>query len=264
MTDSHQRLLAPKISVITVVMNDPNGFSKTLESVHRQDGSIFEWVVIDSSTDKSVIPQLLLKSGQVVTYQWTEPHGIYSAMNQGARQARGKYLYFLNAGDTFTDAGTLSVLCMALEAEEPEWVYAGVNFFDKNGNPLVEPQWSYSQEFRHRFSRGRFPPHQGVLVRHDVFADLGGFSPRFTIASDYHFILRLSLRGDPLILGQKIANFVQGGASSLSWQRAQREFHQIRGELFPANHLQRLEESWYRLKARIEHLVADRRNRPPQ
>jgi len=250
-----------ELSVITVVMNDPEGFSETLKSLEDQTLPEFNWVVVDSSTDQTRIPTLLSQSKLSIDYVWVEPEGIYPAMNEGATHSKGKYLYFLNAGDTLFDAGTLNRVAKSLSEKSPTWAFGGVNFWDQNGQQLKEPPWDYSLEHRHRFTRGRFPAHQSVFVRSDIFEVLSGLDTSFTIAADYHMICRLSQIQDPLKLGFVIANFTQGGASTVSWRLAQTEFRRVRKSVFPLNVIGRLEELFFGTKAYLSHLVANRRSK---
>jgi glycosyltransferase involved in cell wall biosynthesis len=245
------------VSVITVVRNDPAGFQQTLNSLETQTSSAFEWVVIDSSDNKSEIAALIDASSLSATYRWVNPEGIYPAMNIGARKSTGDYLYFLNSGDTLADSQTLHRVELALNEVAPVWAFGGVHVWNRHGQQLHEPHWEYKVEFRHRFGRGRFPPHQSVFVHKDAFAKLGEFNSNFLIAADYNMICQLSKIEEPLELGFVIANFTQGGASTVSWRSAQREFRQIRRTEFPPNLVQRIEETYFGAKAYASHLVAN-------
>lgn len=92
----------PKISIITVVRNDLSGFRKTAGSVLGQtDFGNTEWIVIDgASTDGTAAAVAELSPS--MAYWISEPDdGVYFAMNKAIAKARGEYLIFMNAGDTF-------------------------------------------------------------------------------------------------------------------------------------------------------------------
>lgn len=250
-----------ELSVITVVKDDPDGFSKTLQSLEEQTLPKLNWVVVDSSSDQTSIPALLSESRLPVDYVWVEPAGIYPAMNHGATLAVGKYIYFLNAGDTLIDSEILGRVADSVSEVSPIWAFGGVNFWDQNGSQLQEPAWNYHSERQHRFVRGRFPSHQGVIVRRDVFENLGGFDTSYAIAADYHMICLLSQMQDPLQLDFAIANFTQGGASTVSWRLAQTEFRRGRKSVFPLNFASHVEELYFGAKDHLSHLVASRRSK---
>ena len=245
------------LSIVTVVRNDPAGFAQTLDSLSKQSNTKFQWVIVDSSTNKNEIPSLLEDSDLTATYQWVQPEGIYPAMNIGAADSVGDYLYFLNAGDTLTDSQTLNRVELALSDASPVWAYGGVYFWNQRGEQLHEPPWNYKEEYHHRFSRGRFPPHQSVFVKKDAFTNLGGFDTSYAIAADFNMICQLSNIQKPLVLEHVIANFTQGGASTVSWKSAHKEFRQIRKSAFPPTPIQRIEEAYFGIKAYASHLVAN-------
>jgi hypothetical protein len=249
-----------QLSVITVVRDDSSGFSETLKSLNEQSLTEFNWVVIDSSADRTAISSLLESSRRSADYLWVEPEGIYPAMNLGASVAKGCYLYFLNSGDTFFNSDTLSRVDEALTSTSPLWAFGNIDFWSQKGQKLTEPNWDYSKEQQHRFARGRFPGHQGLFVDKKAFEALGGLDTQFSIAADYHMVCRLSQIQAPRELGFVVANFTQGGASTVSWRTAQKEFRKARRVVFPPNIVDQLEELLFGVKAYASHIIANRRS----
>jgi glycosyltransferase involved in cell wall biosynthesis len=89
------------ITVITVVYNGEKLLENTIKSVISQPYDNIEYVIIDGcSTDGTV--DIIKKYENNITYWLSEKdNGIYDAMNKGIKQATGKGLLFLNAGDFF-------------------------------------------------------------------------------------------------------------------------------------------------------------------
>lgn len=249
----------PQLSVITVVKDDTLGFLQTLNSLKDQSLSEFNWVVVDSSTDRTAIPSLVDSSGLLADYLWVEPKGIYPAMNVGSNISKGRYLYFLNSGDTLFDSSTLSRVDEVLSATAPLWAFGNINFWNQKGQKLTEPVWNYSTEQHHRFARGRFPGHQGLFVSKKAYETLGGLDTAFSIAADYLMICQLSQIQAPRELGFVVANFTQGGASTISWRTAQKEFRRARKMVFPPNLVDHFEELLFGLKAYASHTIASQR-----
>lgn len=98
----------PKLSVITINLNNVDGLRKTITSVINQIFSDYEYIIIDGgSTDGSV--EVIKEYAEKITYWVSEPdNGIYNAMNKGIKQAKGEYLQFLNSGDWLVDEIILS------------------------------------------------------------------------------------------------------------------------------------------------------------
>ena len=220
----------PGLSIITVVKDEPEGLQRTLASIDAQGELDAEVVIIDGS--ESAVDNVTLSSlpWRIVRQS---PRGIYPAMNAGLESARGEYVYFLNAGDTFSGSDTLPrVLDGLRESPDSVWAFGTVEFYDASGHPLHEPTWSYESERGKLFARGVFPAHQGVVARTDALRHLGGFDESYIVAADYKLMLQLSTLATPLRWEWPIARFQQGGVSSQRWWIALREFHRARSEVF--------------------------------
>ena len=235
--------VSPWLTIVTVVKDDAAGFERTMNSIAQQDLNGVEWLIIDSSTDSIALPALLASEVAPTNhYAWTEPHGIYPAMNAGLARATGTYVYFLNAGDSFAGPNAVGTIRGAVVAE-PKWLYGQVRFVDEAGNAVTPTPFDYAVEKKHAFSRGRFPPHQGTIVRTDVLRRVGGFDESFRIAADYNAMLSLSRVGAPIEMANVLAEFVTGGASSQQWRRSVREFHRARQATFALAGADRLWET---------------------
>ncbi|MDE6371395.1 MAG: glycosyltransferase [Duncaniella sp.] len=98
-----------KISVVTICYNPgPETLERTMCSVLDQDYDNLEYIIIDGgSTDGSV--EIIKKYASRLAHWVSEPDkGIYDAMTKGVEAATGKYINFMNAGDTFFDNHVLS------------------------------------------------------------------------------------------------------------------------------------------------------------
>jgi len=119
MTNSIQ----PKVSVVTVVRNDPLGFLITARSILSQDYDNLEWIVVDgASTDMTgnYVKQL---SPAMACYLIEPDNGVYDAMNKGIDLATGEWLFFMNADDAFYAPNTLSTYSENL-TEADDIIYA--------------------------------------------------------------------------------------------------------------------------------------------
>ena len=121
------------LTVVTVTYNAEAAVERTLRSVVGQtafDG--IEYIVVDGgSTDDTiaVVNRYLPHLAAVVS----EPdRGIYDAMNKGARIATGRWILYMNAGDTFYDTDTVASL--GLDGREADHaVYGDCILVTRNG-----------------------------------------------------------------------------------------------------------------------------------
>lgn len=220
------------LTIVTVVRNDPDGLRRTIESVHAQNAAPDQFLVLDGSDDRAVVPAILAQNPEDAEYAWAEPRGVYAAMNDALSRTRGEFVYFLNAGDVLASDDVLRTVASRIAHARPTWAIGRVRFRAMDGTPLPAPEWDYATERAALFARGRFPAHQGVVVRTDLLRAHGGFDPSYRVAADYAVILRFAKVEPPLQLDLTLAEFTVGGLSTQDWRRGLREFHRARRSVF--------------------------------
>lgn len=116
-----------KVSIITVVLNDKSGFSKTMDCIKNLLYSNIEFIVVDGgSTDGTL--ELVQANTDFISHYISEPDdGIYDAMNKGIDLATGDWLVFLNAGDVFTSNTVLSEIFENETYLNHQLVYGSIN-----------------------------------------------------------------------------------------------------------------------------------------
>ena len=233
------------LSIVTIVKDDAKGFSETLASIASQELSGVEWVIVDSTSQTTEVPELLSRNNPVpeVTYLHEAPRGIYPAMNSGVARCSGEYVYFLNAGDCLHDREVL-VRVRELLSSHPAWAHGPVAIRENDGSVVITPEWNFQSERNRCFAAGHFPAHQGTFAQVEEIRKVGGFDPKYRIAADYAMFLRLSLVALPCEIPFAVATFNSGGISSQQWQESFREFHRARREILKPRGLRALREQW--------------------
>jgi glycosyltransferase involved in cell wall biosynthesis len=92
----------PKLSIITVNLNNRNGLMNTAKSIVKQTYTDYEWIIIDGgSTDGSVevIKEYAARTDKLIYWCSEKDGGIFQGMNKGIEKASGEYCWFLNSGD---------------------------------------------------------------------------------------------------------------------------------------------------------------------
>lgn len=250
-------MTAPWLSVLSVVKDDPAGMERTLKSLVTQDLDRVQWVVVDSSVDREVIPNIIQDFPGHIDYSWTTPQGIYPAMNHALTLAHGKFSYFANAGDEFFAPNV--VRYVGERIQDSLWAYGPVEIVETTGLRVFTPHWNYDQEKARLFARGSFPPHQGTFARTGALVSLGGFDPRFTVAADYHMALKLSQVADPSYLPLVVARFYEGGKSTQERRKSLDEFHSARLDVYALTARQRVIEQLDTRVLRAAHWIAPKR-----
>lgn len=134
--------MTPYLSIITVVYNDKEHISKTLESVGTQTSEYIEHIVIDgaSSDGTAIICQNYCRNNPRIKFISERDTGIYDAMNKGLRTATGHWLIFLNSGDTFFNSKTAQrITNFAKNHEDCDMIVCDITR-DKNDFNRISPR----------------------------------------------------------------------------------------------------------------------------
>lgn len=185
----------PLISVITVTYNAESTLPPTLRSVEAQTFGDFEYIVIDgASKDSTVALARACPKAQV----FSEPdRGLYDAMNKGLHHARGRYVLFLNSGDSLFDANTLQTYADAIAAApvEPGIVYGQTRLVDADRRYVGERHLLAPENLTFRsFLNGMEVCHQAMLVRRDLAPD---YDLNYRYSADYDWACKI-LKRSPL------------------------------------------------------------------
>lgn len=181
--------MKPLFSIITVTWNAEKTLGVTLASVKEQTCRLFEYIVMDGvSTDRTL--KLALNAGipEARIYS-SRDKGIYDAMNNAMEQAKGDYLIFLNAGDTFHSADTLEqIASVIMDNDYPGIVYGQTDLVD-NERRYLGPRHLTAPE---QLTFGSFA--QGMLVCHQAFVVLRKlaqpYNLRYRFSADYDWCIR--------------------------------------------------------------------------
>lgn len=156
----------PLISLITVCYNAENLIADSLSSAINQTYKNIELVIVDGgSKDKTV--EEVLKFKQYIGTLISEPDkGIYDAMNKGIKAAKGEWLYFLNAGDSFYNDTVLSNLFENKDILGIDFIYAKMQTVNEpTGINYIGGQEVIFQDFYFKYPIC----HQTTFTRKSVF-----------------------------------------------------------------------------------------------
>lgn len=112
------------LTVITVTYNAASVLEKTILSVIGQTAfSQIEFILVDGGSKDDTL-QIARQYESSFSRIVSEPdHGIYDAMNKGAKLANAPWIVFMNAGDSFYDEQTVASL--HLESQQPNHLIFG-------------------------------------------------------------------------------------------------------------------------------------------
>lgn len=219
----------PLFSVITVSYNAEACIAPTLESVAQQTCQDYEHVIIDgASSDATLDIVSRLRTDHTVLYSERDA-GIYDGMNKGLRIARGRYVVFLNAGDTFASADTLAAYMDAVSARpDIDIVYGDTVIVDQGGRIIRPRHLSVPEILTHRsFSYGMLICHQAFMVRRSIAPS---YDLTYHLSSDYDWTIRCIRATVPdrcHNLRRVVVKYLDNGASEKHKLRSLRERFRI-------------------------------------
>ncbi|MDO5720820.1 MAG: glycosyltransferase family 2 protein [Actinomycetaceae bacterium] len=220
---------APRISVITVALNDLVGIKMMVHSLQEQDYPDIEHVLVDGASTDGTLSWLESYAPSYAN-RWVseKDRGIFDAMNKGASLSTGDLMVFMNAGDSFSNSEVLSDIADLWKSETWRWAYGQMQYVDNDGAGR-----GFTKQFPHAqrsIELGtRFAPHQATYVSRDLFDHLGGFDLSFDYACDQEFAIRAGQISEPYTFGKVTARFLEGGVhSQTTYWRRERIYHRMR------------------------------------
>lgn len=215
----------PLFSIITVVYNAAKLIEGTGRSLRDQAFTDYEWLVIDGASRDDTLARA--RALQVPnTRIHSEPdRGIYDAMNKGIAQARGQWLYFLNAGDSYVDPGVLGdVACFLSRHPDTRLVHGNIRHLEEER--IYTERTAYVNRWLLLFEDLN---HQSVFAHRSLFESIGSFNLGFRTSADYDWLIRAFRSGAKVRFFERtIANFLDGGMHAMDPGALARERRQLR------------------------------------
>ena len=127
-----------KISIVVPVYNASRFLKETIRSVQAQTYSDWEFLLVDDcSKDNSrqVIEEEAKSDLRIRLIALTKNGGAANARNEGIKQAKGRYLAFIDADDLWKP-DKLEKELRFMEEKEAAFVFTGYEFADEQGNGM--------------------------------------------------------------------------------------------------------------------------------
>lgn len=206
-----------KISVIIPTYNRVYTLKRAIDSVLNQSYKNFELIIVDDGSNDET-PNLIKSYTDKLLYIRVQHKGPAYARNIGIKISRYNYIAFLDSDDWWNKNKLLSQLDYM--AKHPTYAISHTQeVWYKNGKIL-------NQKKRHRKYGGyifeRCLPLcavgiSTVIIKREVFEDVGYFDESLPACEDYDFWLRTSLKYNFLFLDQPLTSKEGGRDDQLSY-----------------------------------------------
>ena len=220
----------PKLSIITITYQAEAYIERTLKSVFEQGcAEEIDYIVVDGASKDRTLEIIEANKTQINQVISEKDKGIYDAMNKGMQLAKGDYILFLNAGDTFASASTLKTLLQEL-AGNPDVLYGEAVFVNNDGQSLG---------LRSEVTPHRLPTNlswldfkYGMLVCHQAFIAKRSIAPLFDLqyklSSDIDWEIQVLKKSRQILKSaEPICHYLMGGASVQNLKRSWEERYAV-------------------------------------
>ena len=183
-----------RVSVIVPVFNAELYITETIQSALAQTHADLEVIVVDDGSTDGTIERLRAFDGRVEIHR--QPNGgVAAARNRGARVASGEWLAFLDADDIWLP----TKVQRQLACSRGPMVYTDRYNIGARGElpeiqSLVTPMHD-GDLFLPLLLEGNFITASSVLLRRDVFDEVGGFFEELRGTEDWDLWVRIAAAG---------------------------------------------------------------------
>lgn len=176
---------SPFFSVIIPAYNRASILPETIDSIQKQSFESWEIVVVDdgSKDDTEAVVRGISTDDSRIRYIYQENAERSAARNNGAKNAQGRYLFFLDSDDAFEPNHMHEVYALLQKEKFPVgMVFSNVLYLKENGIekpeiPVMEKDGGFNYVLRHPITPSR------VCVHRDVFNEFQ-FDPEIVIVED--------------------------------------------------------------------------------
>lgn len=216
---------SPLISIITITYNAESTLGPTLESVATQTFGDYEHLVIDgASTDGTLA---LARQYEGVRILSEADNGLYDAMNKGLSLARGRYVLFLNSGDTFHSKKILAEYARRAQLGD-DIIYGDTVIVDANRHIIGQRHLNAPAHLnRDSFAQGMLICHQAFMVRRALAPE---YDTRYRFSADYDWTIKCIAAADPdrcTNLNLIVIDYLSDGLTDRNKGRSLRERYRV-------------------------------------
>lgn len=224
----------PLFSIITVVYNDADNLEKSIKSLISQNCRDYEFIVLDGGS-KDRTPEVIRKYEPHISFWKSEKDkGIYDAMNKAISAARGSFLHFLNAGDTYSAPDLLQMVSERIKNASSAEIFYGKTIYQGDGSYNIKGS---AVNYRNIYFSIPFC-HQSMFFKRALFEENGSYDTSYKYAADYAWMCKYLKSRDTLkyieYIDSPIAVYLDGGVSFVNMEKVTEERKRIAKNYFPS------------------------------
>lgn len=214
----------PAVSIVMPCHDAAPYLPSSVGSVLAQTFADWELIAVDDGSSDGTLAWLQQQSDRRIRIQAQSNQGVSAARNAGLAGARGRYVAFLDADDTWHPGFVARMLEALEDRPDAALAYCGWQNFglvSRRGEPFVPPDYENAAKAETLFTGCRWPIH-AALTRRVAIVAAGGFDPALKNAEDYALWLRVANSAPIVRVPEVLAyyHFHDGGQASANRARA--------------------------------------------
>lgn len=196
------------VSIITATYNMAGYIGETLDAILAQDYPHFESIIIDDgSTDNTMeVLEPYLRDPRVRVVQQANA-GQTVAKNRGLAEARGEFIAFCDADDTWRE-DKLTMQIPHFDDPDVGVVFSDIICVDGEGKVIdIPPMKRVGGRVTAPLLVDNFVPFPTSVARASVLEEADGFDEKLTMSIDYDLWLRISVNHLFAYVEEPLANY---------------------------------------------------------
>src|SRR5574338_422820 len=184
---------SPVVSIVMPCYNAARHLATSIGSVQAQTLTDWELIAVDDGSTDDTLDRLQTLAAPRIVVHAQPNRGVSAARNAGLQLARGEYVAFLDADDTWTPDFLASMVAALAARPDAVLAYCGwqnLGLEGGRGAPFVPPDYETPDKAATLFAGCRWPIHAAMTRRAALLA-AGGFSPTLKNAEDFHLWLKV-------------------------------------------------------------------------
>ena len=216
----------PLFSIITVVYNDAANLEKTIQSVVNQTSRDFEYIVIDGGSKDGTLDIIRKYEKNINIWKSEADQGIYDAMNKGIKLAKGTYINFLNAGDSYFNSDVLRLISEQVQKKPSVQLLYGQAVRLSSESSKLKFIKGGKITTSNLFTSIPFC-HQAIFYQTKLFQTIGLYDHSFRVTADYQWLIRYYNNRQSLdymyYVNSNVVEYAEGGYSFKNIHKAAKE-----------------------------------------
>jgi glycosyltransferase involved in cell wall biosynthesis len=189
--------LTPNVSVVIPAYNAARWLAETVQSVLGQSYADFEVIIVDDGSTDGTAGVAQSVADSRIRYIYQQNRGLSAARNAGTREARGRYIAFLDADDLFRPDKLARQVAVLDGCPEVGLVTCGFEFIDEGGQRIGQQcSWLDCPKLdlpTLLFWNPLLP--STLIVRREWCERAGPFDERLRRYEDWEYAIRLAYAG---------------------------------------------------------------------